>query len=238
MKKMDPRQADDLEKILGEIAVESSLPKRIESVSARLLGRPYLENALDPPQGSETLRVSLEAFDCVTYVETVLAIAFSRSVEHFLDLLRQLRYENGQVSWARRNHYMTEWARNNEARGLLSDLTTGARSVEKIRTLSYLKEAPTRTVTFRSFPKPALSGVMDRIEPGDLVLFVSTKPMLDVFHTGLLFRCDPQTNTGEHRLMLRHASRTEGGVVEQRLADFMSANRMSGFALFRPISPS
>lgn len=241
--KMEAQQAADLKTILGEIAAESSMPKRIESVSARFLGRPYLENALDLLQGSETLRVSLEAFDCVTYVETVLAIALSGSVEQFLNRLRQIRYKDGQVSWARRNHYMIEWARNNEDRGLLSDLTTGAPSVEKIRTLSYLRDLPARTVTFRCFPKRALSGVVNRVEPGDLILFVSTKRSLDVFHAGLLFRPDPQVNADERhpqidaeerRILLRHASRSEGGVVEQNLGDFMHANRMSGFVLLRP----
>lgn len=224
---MKPQYGPYAETIFAELGRESSVPRRLDQISTGFLGLPYVDSPLDPPGDAETLRVSFESFDCVTYVETVLALAQSTSVDRFLHLLPRIRYEGGEVSWIRRNHYMVEWARNNEAVGLIENVTTGSLSVEKTRTLSYLKELPARTVTFRCFPKRALSRVSDRIEAGDLILFVSTKRSLDVFHMGFLFR------TGE-RITLRHASKKGGGVVEQDLDDFIRDNRMSGLILLRP----
>jgi hypothetical protein len=63
---------------------------------------------------------------------------------------------------------------------------------------------------------------------GDLILFVSTREHLDVFHTGILIRRDD-------RVLMRHATRSAGKVIEQDLADFLKTNRMSGFILARPL---
>jgi hypothetical protein len=215
------------EATLAELEAENSVPTRLDRISASLMGLPYADGPLDPPGATESLRVSFESFDCVTYVETVLALAQSTSVERFLDLLPRIRYQGGEVSWMRRNHYMIEWARNNEAARLIEDITTGSNSVERTRTLTYIKELPARTVTFRLFPKRKLPGVSGLIETGDLILFISTKRRLDAFHTGFLFRTSD-------RIALRHASKRAGGVVEQELDEFIRANRMSGFVLLRP----
>jgi hypothetical protein len=49
-----------------------------------------------------------------------------------------------------------------------------------------------------------------------------------VFHTGILIHRDD-------RVLMRHAKRSAGKVVEQDLADFLKRNRMSGFILARPL---
>ena len=50
---------------------------------------------------------------------------------------------------------------------------------------------------------------------------------LDVFHLGLLFRATKG-------VLLRHAARSRGQVVEQELGDFCTANTMPGFLIARP----
>lgn len=48
-----------------------------------------------------------DAFDCLTYVETVLACGN-------VDRLNQIRYANGKISFENRNHFFTsDWLRNN-----------------------------------------------------------------------------------------------------------------------------
>jgi len=37
------------------------------------------------------------------------------------------------------------------------------------------------------------------------------------------------------RLLMRHASRSQGGVVEQELSSFLKTNRMAGVILARPV---
>jgi hypothetical protein len=210
-----------------------SVSKRIEIASSTFLGRPYIEQPLDPPpteshSRSESLILSLDAFDCVTYIETVLALALSNTVDELAGLLREIRYEAGVIAWEKRNHYMVDWTRNNVRMGILLDLSQKApESVEKKRDLSIVPGLPERKVVFKCVPKRRMTSSPTLHQTGDLILFVSTRKNLDVFHTGLLIRKDPG-------VVLRHATRQTGQVVEQDLQEFLTAHRMSGVMLFRP----
>jgi hypothetical protein len=215
--------------ILNEVHDEKDLSLRIDHVSSWFLGRRYSIGPLEATAGSpESLTASLGGFDCVTYIETVLAFALSATLDEFVDALREIRYEGGEVNWRCRNHYMIDWARNNEERGIIRNLTEGPYTVEKTRTLSILAGLPQKTVTIRCFPKQDLRHVDSLIQTGDVILFVSTRKNLDVFHTGFLIKSGGL-------IQLRHATRASGKVIEQPLAEFLIAHRMSGFILLRPI---
>ena len=210
---------------------EPSLNTRLDAISRSLLGRPYVENSLiGGPEETEVLTISLEAFDCVTYIETVLGLAFSESVAGVVAAIREMRYEGGVVDWRRRNHFMIDWARNNEMRGMLKNLTKGALTVKKTRSLSAINGLPPRQATFRCFPKQRLRQISSTWETGDLILFASTKNWLDVFHVGLLVK-------HESSFLMRHATRKAGSVIEQDLDEFIRDNRMSGLLLLRPAQP-
>ena len=210
---------------------EASLSTRLDAISGSLLGRPYVENSLvGGPEETEVLTISLEGFDCVTYIETVLGLAFSKSVAGMVASIREMRYEGGEVDWRRRNHYMIDWARNNEMRGMLENLTNGALTVKKTRSLAAINGLPPRQATFRCFPKQRLRQVSATCETGDLILFASTKNWLDVFHVGLLVK-------REDSFLMRHATRKAGCVIEQDLEEFIRDNRMSGLVLLRPAQP-
>ena len=58
-------------------------------------------------------------------------------------------------------------------------------------------------------------------------IFRLDQPNLDVFHCGILF------HRGD-RIIMRHAARSRGQVVEQDLVGFLGANRMTGVILVRP----
>ena len=206
-----------------------SLGPRVNQSSETFLGCGYGENPLGGgPEFQESLSVSFDEFDCVTYVETVLALSCSKTSARFLSELRDLRYKDGRLDWFSRNHFMTAWLRSNVARGAVADLTRGRDTVPKTRTLSGVAGLPPEEITFRVFPKRRLSRVRSQIRTGDLIMFASTRKHLDVFHMGILIRQDD-------RILLRHATRSAGKVVEQDLIDFVRANRMSGFILARPL---
>ncbi len=203
-----------------------TLSDRIDLISSALLGRPYVENPLGGgPDEKEKLTVSLHGFDCVTYLETVLGLAAARSPRDFISTIRRMRYRNGRVNWASRNHYMTGWARSNG--WIVSDLTRGAYAIEKNRLLSVVPGIKPVNAKFRVFPKRAFAQVKKLIETGDIILFATTKTNLDVFHTGLLLKRDDE-------ILIRHATRRAGLVIEQPLHSFLSEHRMSGFMLLRP----
>jgi hypothetical protein len=65
------------------------------------------------------------------------------------------------------------------------------------------------------------------LRSGDLIFFASTRKNLDMFHAGIIVR------DGE-KILMRHASRSQGGVVEQELSEFLKANRMAGVIVVRP----
>jgi hypothetical protein len=208
---------------------EKGFPERLVRISALFRDRRYAENPLGGgPESPEVFRVSFDEFDCVTYVETVLALSCSKTPAKFFRELRHLRYKGGKVDWFRRNHFMTAWLRRNIAREAVADLTRGRQSVLKTRVLSGVPGLPPERVTFRLFPKRSYPKLRSLIHTGDIIMFVSTKKHLDVFHMGILIR------DGEQVLM-RHATRSAGTVVEQALVDFMRSNRMTGFILARPI---
>jgi hypothetical protein len=219
----------EVERLLEEASDAKNFCERIERISARFLGRPYFESPLEGgPHSPEVFKISLAGFDCVTYIETVLALARSRAIDEFIVEMREIRYANGHIDFYHRNHYMLDWAVNNEARGVIRDITIGPESVVKTRTLSLIEALPEKTVSFRCFPKRSLDQIQDRIETGDIMLFVSTRKALDVFHTGILIK-------GEDDILFRHATRAAGRVIEQSLVSFTSAHRMSGMILLRPL---
>ena len=202
---------------------------RVESISRRFLGRPYATNPLIGSASSpEVFTAATNGFDCVTYMETVIARAYALTPKDSREYLRRVRYSGGRVDWKHRNHYMTNWIRNNARAGLVQPVKFGAASIAKQRQLDMVPGLPAQNRRFSCVPKNALSKVADRIHSGDLIFFASTRPHLDIFHCGVVIR-------DGRRLLLRHASRSQGGVVEQELGTFLKANRMAGVIVVRPI---
>lgn len=231
MTKTRPRGPDvrRLRQLLSGARPHRTVPARMETLSASLVGSPYVAHGLVGSAAEpEVFTASLEGFDCVTYVETVLALARASDPAGFAEELRRIRYDGGQVEWARRNHYMTEWVRRNAKAGLVRPVAAEGLATRKERLLDAVPGLGARKVTFRCVPKAKLGTFGPRLRNGDILLFVSTKARLDVFHCGLLVRKDG-------RWMLRHASRSAGRVVEQDLAAFLAANRMAGLVAVRPL---
>jgi hypothetical protein len=113
--------------ILSQTKSYRSVTSRIEVLSRGFLGYPYKSNPLiGSADECEVFTASLDGFDCVTYIETVLALARAESVDDFGGWLRKLRYERGCAQWGRRNHYMTDWIRNNVREGIMSPVSIPA----------------------------------------------------------------------------------------------------------------
>ncbi len=218
-----------LEKLIRAANDERSVAGRIDVLSRRFLGCPYQSDPLiGSAETAEVFTASLEGFDCVTYLETVVALARACNVDDFADLLRRIRYDKGKIEWDRRNHYMTDWIRNNLREGILRRVSMRAvPTVSKIRVLNVVPGLAARRTQMKWIRKPALTRLKPHLETGDLIFFVSTHKNLDVFHTGIIVRVG-------QKLLMRHASRSQAGVVEQELREFFKANRMAGVIVARP----
>lgn len=108
----------------AEAARGLPLPERMKAVSDPLLGLPYVldphgEGAgpdLDPP-------VRYDAWDCLTFVEEVLALSLSGDPAHAAEVRGALRYD-GPLRYPARHHFMElQWIPSAVDEGWLVDAT-------------------------------------------------------------------------------------------------------------------
>lgn len=222
------RDVQLIRQLIADMRQMKSIGERMKYISGRLLGLPYIANPLiGSPGAPEELVTRMDAFDCTTYLQTVLALGLAKSANEFVARLREIRYVDGDVNYHKRLHYTTDWAQSQVRRGLLTDLTLGEDIIAREKTLSFLREIEPRRVTMRYYLKPALAYVSRWLIDGDLVYFVSSRRDLDIFHVGLIFRNSSQ-------LVIRHARHKRERVLEQPLEEFFRRSQFSGFIINRP----
>lgn len=104
-----------------------SMTQRIHWFNSQFLGTAYVLGSLG--EGPNALydqfpRYRTDAFDCDTYVNTVLALALANSLTNFKQCINKLRYQQGEVSYIKRNHFTSiDWNENNQNNGILKDIT-------------------------------------------------------------------------------------------------------------------
>ncbi|HPF27802.1 MAG TPA: DUF1460 domain-containing protein [Steroidobacteraceae bacterium] len=138
---------------LHALAAGASLDERVAVVSRQLLRTPYL---LDPagegpgaPIDQDPL-VNLQAFDCQTYVETVLAIARTVEPHDILAELLAIRYRDSVVSFEHRLHFPElDWIPVNVARGVIRDVSA---AVAGQHSLAHITSRITRRAWLRALP--------------------------------------------------------------------------------------
>ena len=95
----------------------------------KMLGVPYVAGTLDGNE-EEQLVVRIDALDCTTFVETVLAFCIAdkrgeRDFEGFKKALTDVRYRDGNLNgYTSRLHYFSDWIRNNEQMGFVKECTS------------------------------------------------------------------------------------------------------------------
>ncbi|MFI4919332.1 MAG: N-acetylmuramoyl-L-alanine amidase-like domain-containing protein [Legionellales bacterium] len=103
------------------------MPQRIDWFSAKFLGDKYLLGALGEGPGArydQFPKYRTDAFDCDTYVTTVVSLALAHSLKSFQQCLKHTRYQNGKATYLYRNHFTSiDWNKNNQQRGVLKDIT-------------------------------------------------------------------------------------------------------------------
>jgi N-acetylmuramoyl-L-alanine amidase-like len=218
-----------VEELLLKAKRDGFVGSRMDLFSRHFLGCRYKPNPLiGSADTAEVFTASLDGFDCVTYIETVLALARATTVDDFIEWLRKIRYECGRIQWERRNHYMTGWIRNNVREKIIRPVSTPAVStISRERVLNVVPGLAALRTRVKCIPKRAEPRLSVYLQNGDLIFFVSTRKDLDVFHAGIIAH-------DNKRVLLRHASRSKGFVVEQELNEFLEANQMTGVIVVRP----
>jgi Protein of unknown function (DUF1460) len=200
--------------------------KRLEEASRLLLGKPYLMGPMgegDARLGDARPRVHLDTFDCVTYIEQSEALARSSNADNFRQILDSIRYRDGKVSWATRNHYMEcGWFSSNQARVKLLSLPG---EISETRTLGlrdfYSSHGIARrdsSLTLRYLPRDKAVSWLSKPECAPRIRgigFVGKASNIFLYHTGFLL---PHGNTP----YLRHASQA-GTVREQSASEYLQS---------------
>lgn len=229
---MKPVDKDTCNEKIGELLALShqygSFGERIENLTLQLLGTEYKSFPLCGSRNEkEKFVVGVDGFDCVTFVETVLALSFARDEKDFYSLLKHLRYENGQVHWLKRNHYMSSWITLNKKHFRTVGKKDQITCFDK--TLCSLESYRQQNVSLELIPAKLESIKKSKPKTGDVILFGSLRDDLDYFHLGILIK-------KENGLSLRHAAKSKRSVVDEKLADFLARNEMSGVKIIRPAS--
>jgi hypothetical protein len=239
------------EKPMGEI---------MQAIAEQFLGTAYKADLLDQSK-EETLVITLKQFDCVLFVESVLAIARGVAVQDysyqtFVNHLRDQRYENGQMNgYCSRLHYFSAWINDNQKRGTVQNIAgdLGGVPLNK-KNLNYMSthwktspqpvrndanyqclvemEAHLDGVNINYIPTHQIRRVYSQLQPGDIVAVATDIAGLDVTHTGLVYR-HPDGNMG-----FIHASPAGRVTISRDLQRYVGhVEHAIGILVARPIDP-
>jgi len=208
------------------------LSQLIVSVGRQFLGVPYEAGTLER-EGPEELVINLRAFDCVTYIESVVVMAClirtgKTDFADYVAFLERIRYRGGRCDgYPSRLHYFTDWLHDNGRKGIVRDITAESGGIPYRKALHELTdrradhpplrdmaafrrmrivEAACSRRTLHYFPTAVLKKIEKQIEKGDIVAIATDEEGIDVIHAGFAVH-------GRRGLYLLHASRAAGSVV-------------------------
>lgn len=205
----------------------------LSSIAQKLIGSAYRSGTLEGDK--ECLTVNMEEFDCMTFVETVVAIAKTRddgrlSWRDFIYNLGDLRYRDGMAEgYASRLHYFSDWIVRNAYKGTIEEVTNRFEGVSyEVKTIDFMTEhrdlypsledpgefekMKNVEIGYRSHRYPFIKATQIAkagkgfLKEGDIIAFTTSKRGLDVTHVGILTFIN-----GEPKLI--HASSKKGEVT-------------------------
>ena len=220
----------------------------LEKTATFFLGKPYEAYTLETAAG-ETLVVNLRAFDCTTFVETVIALSSTASsaiptFNIFLTELQHIRYLNDMINgYASRLHYTSDWVYENERKGKLKNISAALGGTSEEKTIDFMSahresyrqlkddDATLQAIVVREkeingrggfafLPKANIAITAPLIPHMAMIGFTTDIRGLDVSHTGFTFR------EGD-RLTFIHASSVRQKVVidEKTLSDYCAGQK-------------
>lgn len=240
----------------------TSLPygELIVKVGKEFLGVPYVGGTLDK-DAAESCTIELDKLDCVTYFELTLAIADALITEDeptfssLYDRIQYTRYREGLIDgYESRLHYTADWIYDNIEKGVVADITQELGGVELVLNVYFMSRNAAKYPMLKGnkaliakikkieedinanpayyIPKENVSDIMEELQDGDIVAFVTSIDGLDYGHIGLINKED-----GTARLM--HASTSAKKVVlDTALDEYIDGvSKFTGITVLRPIAP-
>jgi hypothetical protein len=187
----------------------------IDAIGNQFIGAKYQAGLLDKTP-KETLFVSLQNFDCLLLVETVLALAKNiyqqdYSYRSFTAQIQNERYRDGKLNnYCSRLHYFSEWIEDNQRRGNVINITPKLGGVTLPKKLNYMSNhwdkypAIVRTpenyrcivqmeknlmeIDINYIPQKEINKIYPQLQTGDIIGVATNINGLDVTHTGFVDR--------------------------------------------------
>lgn len=237
--------------------VNQPLAYRMKALSDPFLGLPYEIDGHGEGSGPDTdPPARYDTFDCLTFLEEILALAFAGDPVSAPVYRQALRYKDGEVDYTKRHHFMmAQWVPENIASGFVVDITHTlgeTHRIEKTVTRQVwqnwagtngfqlrLDELPVGEYGLNVLSLDAAEAAIEQIPPGAIILTVrqpkSWKPIV-VSHVGFIV---PRPEG--HPVKVRHASKIQGGAVrDHTLAWYIERMRwykraVEGIAVLMPV---
>lgn len=234
------------------------LPERLVGVSERFLHTPYVVSPLGEGQGVDPDPMfRLDAVDCLTFVEEVLALSMARREDEVAPLLEHIRYGSTPV-YEDRNHLMeAQWLPNNVRKGFVVDVTRRYGGEDAVATHKVISAATWQSKSSQELKLPRERQMQGRyaltVLPMERIMAharqIPSGTILVVVRDDLPLKVTRVTHVGfvmqkGSRTYLRHASRSYMRVVDEDLGTFLSRNekyskwRVTGVSLFEARAPS
>jgi hypothetical protein len=119
--------SNDIDQQIRSAARFRHLPRRILRHSAQMVGANYRPDPLGEGASGQVdvdPRFQLAPVDCVTFVESSLALALSSDLPQAKKWMDRLRYSGSQIEFSRRNHFMlSQWLPHLQRQRVLRDIT-------------------------------------------------------------------------------------------------------------------
>lgn len=118
------------EKISNLLETSAALnhQQKLIYLSGTFLHTTYLNEPLGEGQNGEFNQeplYRLDAFDCQTYVSTLIALALSTDLKQFQSIIANIDYQNHIISFATRNHFPSaDWIPSNIKNNYIEAITT------------------------------------------------------------------------------------------------------------------
>lgn len=230
---------EDIDSFIRAAARTADPGERIGFLSEKFIGTPYQEHTLKGgPQTPEVPVINLAGLDCFTFLDYIEALRRSGSFTEFTEILLKVRYRDGVVSYATRNHFFTDWILSQG--GYIADVTAevgGQSAGSAAKNLNMREgggvllpgvEQRKRVVTY--IPASHMGReILGNLQTGDYAGMYSPAEGLDVSHVGIVIR------KGE-AVFFRHASSlpAQRAVVDEDLQKYLTGQ--AGLVVLRPIT--
>ncbi len=198
-----------------EIIAKNQDGKGLQNIALTFIETPYVSATLDV-NSVEDLVVNFRELDCVTFVETCMAL--SKTLEsdnvdfdNFCNNLQNIRYRDGVIDgYLSRLHYTSDWIFDNVKKNIIKDRTQEIGGIEFPLQLSYMSahpdnyprlknqpylvdsilkiESEVNKRTYYYIPKGDIKSKESLINDGDIICFTTSIKGLDISHLGIAYR--------------------------------------------------